>query len=180
MTTQKDTVVLNLFGGPGIGKSSTAAGLFFHLKKNHFDVELTTEFAKEVVWDQNMELLYDQIFVFANQNRRVQRMMGKVDYVVTDSPTILVLIYAKHMDRHNAAFDALVTETFKSQRSVNFFLKRDVPYDNNGRYQTEEAALEIDHEIEQLLIEKGIEYHTISITDPNFAETILDKLSDLR
>lgn len=44
--------VINLFGGPGIGKSTLAAGLFEHMKIAGFNVELVNEYAKDMVWEQ--------------------------------------------------------------------------------------------------------------------------------
>jgi hypothetical protein len=40
------TVVVNLFGGPGTGKSTTASGVFYHLKRDNRNVELVQEYAK--------------------------------------------------------------------------------------------------------------------------------------
>ena len=44
--------VINLFGGPGCGKSTTAADLFARMKLRGLSVELVTEYAKDVVWDE--------------------------------------------------------------------------------------------------------------------------------
>ena len=33
------TKIINLFGGPGIGKSSISAGLTYRLKKNHISLQ---------------------------------------------------------------------------------------------------------------------------------------------
>jgi len=40
------TKVINLFAGPGAGKSTTAAGLFAEMKRANVDVELVTEYVK--------------------------------------------------------------------------------------------------------------------------------------
>ncbi len=39
-----------MFGGPGTGKSTSAAGLFFKMKLAQMEVELVTEYAKDLVW----------------------------------------------------------------------------------------------------------------------------------
>ena len=46
-----NTLVINLFSGPGVGKSTTAAMVFAKLKMNGVDCEMALEFAKEKVWD---------------------------------------------------------------------------------------------------------------------------------
>ncbi len=43
--------VINLWAGPGAGKSTTAAGLFNLMKIRGYNVELVTEFAKEMVYE---------------------------------------------------------------------------------------------------------------------------------
>ena len=56
--------VINLFAGPGIGKSTTAAGVFWKMKTLGFKVELVTEFAKSLVYASDLKL-NDQLYVFA-------------------------------------------------------------------------------------------------------------------
>lgn len=46
----KKTLVINLFGAPGSGKSSGAAYIFSQLKKLGIDCELVTEYAKDKCW----------------------------------------------------------------------------------------------------------------------------------
>ena len=53
--------VINLVGGPGCGKSTTAAGLFYELKRRDYSVELVTEYAKSRVWEDSLRTLNDQI-----------------------------------------------------------------------------------------------------------------------
>ena len=48
----KGALCVNLFGGPGIGKSTTAAGVFNLLKLHGIETELITEFAKDLVWEE--------------------------------------------------------------------------------------------------------------------------------
>lgn len=43
----KNTLVVNLLGGPGCGKSTGAAYIFSQLKMRNIDAELVTEFAKD-------------------------------------------------------------------------------------------------------------------------------------
>lgn len=49
----KKTIVINLIGDPGSGKSTIASGIFYNLKKNGIDCEMALEFAKDKVWDAN-------------------------------------------------------------------------------------------------------------------------------
>ena len=45
----KDTLIMNLYGGPGSGKSTGAAYIFSMLKMVGVDAEYVTEFAKDKV-----------------------------------------------------------------------------------------------------------------------------------
>lgn len=42
-------LIIDLIGGPGSGKSTTAAGLFYKLKKLGYNCEMSLEFAKDKV-----------------------------------------------------------------------------------------------------------------------------------
>jgi len=83
------SLIVNFFGGPGIGKSTQSAHLFTKMKKNHMDVELTFEFPKIVAWEENYSAIRDQFYITANQHRNISRLYGKVKYIIVDSPIIL-------------------------------------------------------------------------------------------
>ena len=87
------TLVINLIGGPGCGKSTTAAGIFYELKKNGVDCEMSTEFAKDKTWEENQKVLNCQFYISGKQAFRLARVSGKVDVAVTDSPIILGAMY---------------------------------------------------------------------------------------
>lgn len=48
---EEKTIVVNLIGSPGTGKSTIASELFAKMKWEGFDVELVSEYAKELVWE---------------------------------------------------------------------------------------------------------------------------------
>ena len=66
--------VINIFGGPGTGKSVTAARLFAELKLQHKNCELVTEFAKELTYDESYRVMENQIWIFANQHQRMYHL----------------------------------------------------------------------------------------------------------
>ncbi len=67
--------VINLFAGPGAGKSTISAEIFSKLKRMRKNVELITEFAKDVVWENRLTTLKNQVYVFAEQQHRVWRVV---------------------------------------------------------------------------------------------------------
>jgi len=50
-------LLVNLFAGPGTGKSTTMAGLFSELKFMGVNCEQAPEFAKEKVWEGSLDIL---------------------------------------------------------------------------------------------------------------------------
>ena len=53
----RNTVVVNLFGGPGAGKTTCAWEIAAELKKLRYVTEYVPEVAKEYVWDGNKGML---------------------------------------------------------------------------------------------------------------------------
>lgn len=154
----KDTIIVNLFGGPGVSKSTTAAGIFSLLKLHGVDSELVTEFAKDLVWEERMKTIKNQTYIFGKQNHKLYRVNGVVDVVVTDSPLLLGLIYDKE---ENEELRALIIKTFNSYNNMNFLLRRVKPFNPNGRLQTEEKAMELDSKI-RTMIGANAEYITLN------------------
>lgn len=139
-------IVINLFGGPGAGKSTTAAGLFYEMKLMDIKCELVTEYAKELVYEERH--LEDGILIFAQQQRRMKRLVGKVDYIITDSPLIMSEVYQLALPE---SFHRLVRYTFNTFNNINVKINRVKPYQSYGRTQTEERARALDLEINHIL-----------------------------
>lgn len=142
------TTIINLAAGPGAGKSTCAADLFALMKWNKFNVELITEGAKERVWEEHHSIMRDQLALFAEQNRRQNRLLGKVDYVITDSPLLLTIAYQPKDYYSN--FEPFVREVWNSYDNINFMLNRTKSYVKIGRNQTEEQAKDLDGVIRAL------------------------------
>lgn len=136
-------LVVNLYGGPGVGKNSMCAGLFHDLKAMGISVEMAREFAKEALWEGRLHLLEKpayQIYLFAKQLKLIVDLNEKVDVIVTDSPLLLSLVYAPT----NEALKALVVQENLRFDNLDLFLTRDKPYDQKGRTQNEGQALALD------------------------------------
>lgn len=155
--------VISLFGGPGVGKSTTAAGLFYEMKKQQLQVELVTEYAKDVVWERRQNLFDDQLYIFAKQQRRIARLKGHgIDWVITDSPIPIGLIYA-NLKEYGPSFPNLVMEVFNQYTNYNFLLSRNWKYNPIGRNQkNEEEATVFDRKVESLLNAWQVEFEHIT------------------
>jgi ABC-type oligopeptide transport system ATPase subunit len=157
------TRIINLFGGPGCGKSTTAAGLFYLMKTAGYNVELVTEYAKDVTWDENFKLLENQLYIFAKQYKRVIRLKDKVDWVITDSPLLLSEVYLRRGDV--SPFHEELSRIFIAGAgelpSINIVLERLKPYVAIGRTQTLAQSQQLDLEIINVLNEFGIAFKEI-------------------
>ena len=165
--------IVNLFGGPGIGKSSIANGLTYKLKKKHITCDNPYEFPKVLAWDENHSAIKDQLYVLANQHRGIVKSYGKVDYIILDSPIILSLVYRsvyKGLEYpatlYGDSFDKMVLDIHNQYDTLNILLKRtDGGFNEKERYQTIDESKMLDDEIEKTLINHNIPYVTIEVGD---------------
>lgn len=156
------TKVINLFGGPCVGKSTLAADLFSKMKRAQYRIELVTEFAKELVWENRIPALRDQVFVLGMQNRMIGRLIGKVDFVITDSPILMNIAYRP--ENYPSSFDKFVVDLHNVYDNINIFMRRSgVDYSDIGRVETLEEAIKKDNEIITLL--KTYETHNFLTMD---------------
>lgn len=158
--------IINFFGGPGIGKSTQACGLYTEMKKNHMNVEYTYEFPKEVAWEGNVSQLSDQFFITANQHRNISRLYGKVEYIIVDSPIVLGCFYEqRYGNGYPASFYGMtglsrfLWNLFNQYNNINILLTRNnETYDSNGRLQDLEEAKRIDDDIKETLLVNSIPF----------------------
>lgn len=157
--------VINIFGGPGTGKSVTAAKLFAELKIQSKNAELVTEFAKELTYDESYRVMENQIWIFANQHQRMYRLKNKVDYIVTDAPLFNSIVYSGK-DDINKAFHSFVIGEFNKYDNLNIYLERETIYQQAGRYQDEDGAKEIDDEVLRCFKYFDVPYVKIGLNNP--------------
>ena len=172
------TIIVNLFGAPGAGKSTGAAYIFSKIKMAGVNAELVTEFAKDKVWEESKEVFNNQIYIFGKQSFKISRVMNKVDVIITDSPIILSSFYNSD-EIIQEELDALVMKTFNSYNNMNYFIKRVKPYQEKGRFQTEGESDQIADEVSTLLDEKEVDYEVIAGDTEGYdyiVEQILHKL----
>lgn len=163
---KKNTIIVNLIGGQGAGKSTTMAGVFAYLKDNGIDCEMSPEFAKELVWEGRHETMTDQLYLFAKQNHRLARLNGKVEVIVTDKPLIMDIVYNRYYCKNNTntydeAFETLVKEVWNNYNNVTFVLNRVKKFNPNGRNETEEQAKEFDKFFKDSLVENEVSFEEV-------------------
>jgi nicotinamide riboside kinase len=142
-----ETKVINLVGAPGAGKSTIASQLFARMKWEGYDVELVSEYAKELVWEERMETMKNEVYLFGKQHQRLFRLKNKVQYIITDRPLILSQFYNSKYGDSSQEFKNIVLHEVRKYNNFNIFLHRSKPYISKGRNQTEEESNEFSREI---------------------------------
>jgi hypothetical protein len=175
----RNTLVVNLYGGPGSGKSTTAAGIFSILKLHGVTCEMALEYAKDMVWEGRHETIKNQVYVFGKQFNRIYRLLGKVDVIITDSPLLLSIVYKPDEPYYNSTFNNFVTYVVDSTDNLHVVLKRVKKYSAVGRLQTEPEAILIDSKVKELIEENSCMYLEIQGNYEGInelSEIILDRL----
>lgn len=152
------TIVINLIGSPGTGKSTIASELFAKMKWDGYDVELVSEYAKELVWEERTETIKNEVYLFAKQHHRIFRLIGKVKYIITDRPLILSNLYNEVYGDNSPEFSNLVMHEVNKMKNFNVLLERVKPYVTKGRNQTEEESREFAIKIKKMLDKNKVIY----------------------
>ena len=147
-----DTIIVNLYGGPGSGKSTTCAGVFERLKLKGINCEMATEYAKDKVWEESFKTLDDQIYVFGKQLHKINRLLGKVEVIITDSPLLFSIVYDKEK---NEKFKELVIDQYKRMDNWDYYIRRDNHFEQAGRMQNLQESKQLDRLIFDILNECG-------------------------
>lgn len=174
-------IVVNLIGGPGVGKSILTSEVFAELKRRFVSAEISPEYIKKKLREGALKAVESQIYIFGKQQYQLFTMKDEVDVIVTDSPFIFCSIYDK---TKNKELMNLVMSEFNKYNNLNYFILRDkaVPYEQEGRYQDSDGANEVDKEMVDFLFENNIEHiavHGIGEDVKNFiVDDIMKKLNE--
>ena len=174
----RETLVVNLYGGPGVGKTTAAHRIMAALSERGVVCEYVPEYAKELVWDLNSPFsstaaraeaalaldgsVASQRAIWAEQSTRVNRLLGQCDVVVCDSPTPLSLVYLSIdsvAGADYADFRELVMADYASHDNLNVLVERGrTPYETTGRLQSAGEAHDADGLVRDLLESEGLEF----------------------
>lgn len=142
------TTVVNLYGGPGCGKSTLAAGVYYHLKTLGISIELVREYVKAWAWRGHKIEKFDETYIFGKQLREESILYNKVDYIITDRPLNMSAVYDRYYESSGLLVDVCekvrLLQVADGIKHVDLIVKRTKEYVNDGRFETEDSAKKID------------------------------------
>lgn len=172
--------VINLYGEPSSGKSTLATEIFFNIKRLGYSTEIVREIIKEWAWTGRKISAFDQFYITATQAQLESLLYGKVDFIITDSPMLMGSFYEKYYHKDSIALPACLKLIQRAESLGvtfhNFVLKRNKPYETEGRYETEEQASQIGEFIRQQLKVLGIQYEYVELPDEIKAANIIARV----
>jgi len=158
---------INLYGGPGCGKSTAASRLYGEMKAAHYNVEFIPEYIKSWAYAGRVPKLFDQVYIFSKQMQAEAKALQHVDHIVSESPLLLVCSYAiKHHTPGTRQLVELAMEFEQHYPALHVMLDRDgIEYVQHGRYENYEQALVMDQLIENILDGQNIPTKRVKATD---------------
>ena len=167
-------IVINLFSGPGAGKSTGATYVFSYLKMNGVNAEYVPEYAKDLAWEKTLAVYYNQFDIGVQQYKRIHRLEKDCDVVVTDSPLFQQQVYT-----NDPLFAHLMTELSNRYDNRNYFVLRNKPFNPKGRNHDLATAVTIDKRLMELMDDSGIKYQKISGDKEGYDFIVNETLNEL-
>lgn len=171
-------IVVNLIGGPGLGKTILAAEIFACLKRLGLTCSIAPEYIKTKLAEQALKEIRCQLKLFAEQHFILFCLQGEVEVIVTDAPLLLFPSY----DKTNCPYlKGLVFCEYNKFDNLLYLIERDlnVPYETAGRYQDLDGAKAVDADIKTFLSENNVTYKTVTGIGADSLGTIVQDIKDM-
>lgn len=177
-----------LIGGPGSGKSTTAAKVFAQCKSEGITAELVQEFVRDQLnrgWV--MKSAADQLRILVEQRSKEDIIPNTIDVIVTDSPVFLSYYYGL-LSCPLADISDIETLTYLYKEFLKdltrydkvYSIRRTKEYVPDGtRTQTADESDEIGLNLEMLLESHGISLIGVTGDDDGFEMIMRSIRSDL-
>lgn len=155
---------INLFAGPGTGKSTAAHWLMWKLKSNFVNADMAREVCKRAAFDKTKPMP-KQAIILGDQLREEDAALATGCVVVSDSPILLQAAYASTPGLQSAIV-SIAKERDQEWPTLNLFLYRgDRKFNPEGRSQTLEQARLLDSTIHDILDGSKTPYSIVSHGD---------------
>ena len=159
------SLIVNVFAGPGTGKSTLAAGVYTELKLAGINAEMAREYVKSWAWEGRQIGPFDQIYFMGKQARTETMLYRKASVIITDCPLLLGVVYAERYSdpRIAKAVEDMAMAVYRvaedsGHRYFNIMLSREKKYVQDGRYESEDQAREVDRLALAKLVQHNLPY----------------------
>jgi hypothetical protein len=174
------TIIINILGAPGIGKSTIAALLFYKMKSHEYNVEYVQEYAKKLIWTKRFDELNNQHQVTKKQYQVLKNMDGHIDFIITDGPLLHGVIYNKLNKDNICNVEKTQEYIYKCNdhfKNINILLTHvnNRTYVNAGRVHTESESYMIADMLKDILQTK--EYKSFPASG-EYIDEILEYIKD--
>ena len=161
----RETLIINLIGGPCSGKSTIAAELFARLKKMGVHCELVPEYIKERIYEENQTIVKHQISIFGMEHYAITNKIGKVDVIVHDG-SFINNTHDLYNCEENPEFDKFIVSEYKKFNNLDFFIKRgNIEFETYGRIHNLKQSKELDHKIKETYNKYKLSYIEVESRD---------------
>ena len=141
--------VINLFAGPGTGKTTLCYELLAAMKKQGLRVEHVRDIPREEVYWESWRELDDHLIQLAKIQSAINMHRPHCDYLVVESPVLMRLAYLPTVNERQPmngekAISQLALALHQQEDNLDVLLVRnpEFGYDQRGRDQNEAQALE--------------------------------------
>lgn len=168
----KQTLIINLVGGPCSGKSTIAAELFARLKKMGIHCELVSEYIKDRIYEENNTIITNQIALFGMEVYGLDNKLGKVDVIVHDGSLLNNVVYDNSGDE---LFHKFIMHQYNKYNNLDFFIKRgNIEFEDYGRIHNYEQSIELDKRIKNIY--NSAEINFIEVESRDAVDKIIPKI----
>lgn len=138
----KTPLLINIWGAPGVGKSQSAAVVYYHLKSWGVKAELLREHIKLEVWrGRDPKDKSVSVPCYVSQTNELIDLLRAVDCVVTDAPLYLYHFYNEIQGVTD--YHPLTSYSLPEHDEVDVLLRPGAPYHREGRVETESESRRI-------------------------------------
>lgn len=171
---------ISVWGGPGSGKSTTAAWLYAHLKIAGHKIQFIEEYVKRWAYQARPISSFDQFYLTAKQIKAEDDCLrSDLDTIITECPVGISYFFTK---RNKLPYTDVIRQINRHFEDVypsfNIFLQRHVKYQQWGRYESEEEAQKISDEMMGFLQEEYPKPNQLIVISPHDKDKLLETLHD--
>lgn len=201
------TIVINLLGGSGIGKTTarmlttgamksvdeqTFRGIRTPRKiraqevgefvKSWADIQLKCTHCGE--HHPRVPTGYDQAYLFGCQSQAESILYGNYEVLVTDSPMLLSGYYEFYHLKKSIVLPSILNFIKHAEENgvtyLNFMLSRHKEFDPQGRFETAEQASFVDNDLERWMNDLKIPLIKCTVEDVQRPKFIIDYLEEFQ